>query len=132
MFQRYASLIVRHRQVSWLMPLGSRGFLVLPCVQALCNHRHVFGLIVWCCNASAAATVDVAAAAAHADKQQPLLLLNCPTNQGLSCLCNLSVQVELQNVRSFYKEAQKSPFKFFPWKTGNMHFKFLPASFAVA
>ena len=35
-------------------------------------------------------------------------------------------QVELTNVRSFYKEAQKSPFKFFPWKTGNMHFKFLP------
>jgi hypothetical protein len=35
-------------------------------------------------------------------------------------------QVELNNVRSFYKEAQKSPFKFFPWKTGNMHFKFLP------
>lgn len=34
--------------------------------------------------------------------------------------------MELQNVRSFYKEAQKSPFKFFPWKTGNMHFKFLP------
>lgn len=29
-------------------------------------------------------------------------------------------------MRSFYKEAQKSPFKFFPWKTGNMHFKFLP------
>lgn len=37
-------------------------------------------------------------------------------------------QVELNNVRSFYKEAQKSPFKFFPWKTGNMHFKFLPVS----
>lgn len=35
-------------------------------------------------------------------------------------------QVELNNVRSFYKEAQKSPFKFFPWKAGNMHFKFLP------
>ncbi len=39
------------------------------------------------------------------------------------------LQVELQNVRSFYKEAQKSPFKFFPWKTGNMHFKFLPVSY---
>jgi hypothetical protein len=38
----------------------------------------------------------------------------------------LCLQVELHNVRSFYKEAQKSPFKFFPWKTGNMHFKFLP------
>jgi hypothetical protein len=35
-------------------------------------------------------------------------------------------QVELNNVRSFYKEAQKSPFKFFPWKQGNMHFRFLP------
>lgn len=76
--------------------------------------------------------LDAAADAAHADKQQALLLFNWPTNQGLSCLCNLSVQVELQNVRSFYKEAQKSPFKFFPWKTGNMHFKFLPASFAIA
>ncbi len=37
-------------------------------------------------------------------------------------------QVELNNVRSFYKEAQKSPFKFFPWKQGNMHFRFLPVS----
>jgi hypothetical protein len=35
-------------------------------------------------------------------------------------------QVELANVRSFYKEQQKSPFKFFPWKTGAMHFRFLP------
>lgn len=34
-------------------------------------------------------------------------------------------QVELNNVRSFYKEAQKSPFKFFPWKQGHMHFRFL-------
>ena len=38
----------------------------------------------------------------------------------LSCM-----QVDLGNVRSFYKESQKSPFKFFPWKTGSMHFKFL-------
>ena len=42
------------------------------------------------------------------------------------------VQVELNNVRSFYKEAQKSPFKFFPWKTGNMHFRFLPVRAAAA
>ncbi|KAK9846875.1 hypothetical protein WJX84_009549 [Apatococcus fuscideae] len=34
-------------------------------------------------------------------------------------------QVDLGNVRSFYKESQKSPFKFFPWKTGSMHFRFL-------
>ncbi|GAB4823676.1 hypothetical protein N2152v2_010722 [Parachlorella kessleri] len=40
-------------------------------------------------------------------------------------------QVEHNNVRSFYKEAQKSPFKFFPWKTGNMHFKFLPEDVAL-
>lgn len=40
-------------------------------------------------------------------------------------------QVELNNVRSFYKEAQKSPFKFFPWKTGNMHFKFLPEELSL-
>ena len=38
------------------------------------------------------------------------------------------LQAELTNVRSFYKEAQKSPFKFFPWKTGNLHFKFVPVS----
>ena len=37
-------------------------------------------------------------------------------------------QVDLGNVRSFYKESQKSPFKFFPWKTGSMHFKFLSVS----
>jgi hypothetical protein len=33
--------------------------------------------------------------------------------------------LELANVQSFYKEAQKSPFKYFPWKTGHMHFRFL-------
>jgi trafficking protein particle complex subunit 9 len=38
-----------------------------------------------------------------------------------SCLA----QVDLQLLRSFYKEAQKSPFKFFPWKTGKMHFRFV-------
>ena len=42
------------------------------------------------------------------------------------CCVRRRRQVELNNVRSFYKESQKSPFKFFPWKTGNMHFKFLP------
>ena len=35
-------------------------------------------------------------------------------------------QVELANVRSFYKENQKSPFKAFPWKTGTMHFHYVP------
>ncbi len=35
-------------------------------------------------------------------------------------------QVELQLLRSFYKELQKSPFTFFPWKNGFMHFRFLP------
>jgi hypothetical protein len=35
-------------------------------------------------------------------------------------------QVELQLLRSFYKEQQKSPFMFFPWKNGFMHFRFLP------
>lgn len=44
----------------------------------------------------------------------------------------LCTQVELNNVRSFYKEAQKSPFKFFPWKAGNMHFRFLPVGAVVA
>ena len=34
-------------------------------------------------------------------------------------------QVELQLLRSFYKEQQKSPFKFLPWKNGFMHFRFL-------
>ena len=41
-------------------------------------------------------------------------------------------QVELANVRSFYKEQQKSPFKFFPWKSGTMHFRFLPVSAIAA
>lgn len=36
-------------------------------------------------------------------------------------------QVELQLVRSFYKEQQKSPFKFLPWKSGALHFRFAPA-----
>jgi hypothetical protein len=35
-------------------------------------------------------------------------------------------QVELQLLRSFYKEQQKSPFTFFPWKSGFMHLRFLP------
>ena len=34
-------------------------------------------------------------------------------------------QVELQLLRSFYKEQQKSPFKFLPWKSGVVHFRFL-------
>ena len=34
-------------------------------------------------------------------------------------------QVELANVRSFYKSDEKSPFKNFPWKTGTMHFHYL-------
>ncbi|KDD72036.1 hypothetical protein H632_c3968p0, partial [Helicosporidium sp. ATCC 50920] len=34
-------------------------------------------------------------------------------------------QVELSSIKSFYKEAQKSPFKFFPWRTGHMSFSFL-------
>ena len=37
-------------------------------------------------------------------------------------------QVELQLVRSFYKEQQKSPFKFLPWKNGALHFSFIPVS----
>lgn len=59
--------------------------------------------------------------------QLPALLLT-PPSPFLDCVSSSSLlpQVELNNVRSFYKEAQKSPFKYFPWKTGNMHFKFLP------
>jgi hypothetical protein len=34
-------------------------------------------------------------------------------------------QIELANVRSFYKQTSKSPFKFFPWKSGSMHFRFV-------
>ena len=41
------------------------------------------------------------------------------------CSCGLG-QVELANVRSFYKEAQKSPFASFPWKQGTMHFHYVP------
>ena len=35
-------------------------------------------------------------------------------------------QVELANVRSFFNQAQKSPFTSFPWKTGTMHFHYVP------
>ena len=41
-------------------------------------------------------------------------------------------QVELQLVRSFYKEQQKSPFKFLPWKNGALHFRFVPVSASAA
>lgn len=34
--------------------------------------------------------------------------------------------MELANVRSFYTEAQKSPFKALPWKNGTMHFHYVP------
>ncbi|KAK9802768.1 hypothetical protein WJX73_000202 [Symbiochloris irregularis] len=40
-------------------------------------------------------------------------------------------QVELQVLRSFYKEQGKSPFRYLPWKTGSMHFRFLPADMAM-
>ena len=40
-------------------------------------------------------------------------------------------QVELQVLRSFYKEQGKSPFPKLPWKTGSMHFRFLPVSTAA-
>ena len=46
-----------------------------------------------------------------------------------SCLKVCPVlQVELQVLRSFYKEQGKSPFPKLPWKTGSMHFRFLPVS----
>ena len=35
-------------------------------------------------------------------------------------------QVELQVLRSFYKEQGKSPFPKLSWKTGSLHFRFLP------
>ena len=41
-------------------------------------------------------------------------------------------QVELQLVRSFYNEQQKSPFKFLPWKNGAMHFRFIPVRLILA
>lgn len=44
------------------------------------------------------------------------------------CKHNVGVQVELQSIQPFYTEQQKSPFKFFPWKTGTMNFRFLPVS----
>lgn len=69
-------------------------------------------------------------------RQESLLISGCYIRRfpPLACHC-LSplppLQVELNNVRSFYKESQKSPFKFFPWKTGNMHFRFLPEDAAT-
>ena len=38
------------------------------------------------------------------------------------------LQVELSSFQSFYKASSKSPFKSFPWKSGSMHFRFLPVS----
>ena len=38
------------------------------------------------------------------------------------------VQVELSSFQSFYNASSKSPFKSFPWKSGSMHFRFLPVS----
>ena len=34
------------------------------------------------------------------------------------------MQVQLQDVQSFYQEDGKSPFKFMPWKHGAMHYSF--------
>ncbi len=48
----------------------------------------------------------------------PKLVLTLETLAGMR-------QVELANVRSFYKSDEKSPFKNFPWKTGTMHFHYL-------
>ena len=44
----------------------------------------------------------------------------------------LAAQVELQVLRSFYKEQGKSPFPKLPWKTGSLHFRFLPVRSACA
>ena len=38
------------------------------------------------------------------------------------------LQVELSSFQSFYNASSKSPFKAFPWKSGSMHFRFLPVS----
>ena len=38
------------------------------------------------------------------------------------------LQVELSSFQSFYNASSKSPFKSFPWKSGSMHFRFLPVS----
>ena len=41
--------------------------------------------------------------------------------------CNLLTkhrQIDLQLLRSFYKEQQKSPFTHLPWKAGALHFRF--------
>ena len=42
--------------------------------------------------------------------------------------------MELSNVQSFYKPVgeQKTPFKYFPWRTGCMHLKFLSEEAATA
>lgn len=36
------------------------------------------------------------------------------------------LQVELSSFQSIVQTQAKSPFKSFPWKTGAMHFRFLP------
>ena len=38
----------------------------------------------------------------------------------------VSLQVELSSFQSIIQTQAKSPFKSFPWKTGAMHFRFLP------
>ena len=39
---------------------------------------------------------------------------------------NVPLQVELSSFQSIVQTQAKSPFKSFPWKTGAMHFRFLP------
>ena len=76
--------------------------------------------------AAAARLPPTAAAASHPQVLLPVGEAPEAVFQRYASLVVRHRQVELNNVRSFYKEAQKSPFKFFPWKQGNMHFRFLP------
>ena len=52
----------------------------------------------------------------------------CPQRGELINRPAAMLQVELSSFQSFYKASSKSPFKTFPWKSGSMHFRFLPVS----
>ena len=52
-----------------------------------------------------------------------------PASPSLQPSCSL--QVELQALRPFYREAAKSPFRAFPWKNGLLHFRFLHSGAAA-
>ncbi len=42
-----------------------------------------------------------------------------------SLVCRFASQLRLRNVQPFYRAEAKSPFKFYPWRSGTMNFRFV-------